>query len=92
MPEYSTEKLQETRGKWIKYEKNSDAHELVKTLEGYPLEWCTADYDTARGQLQGGDFYVYYSINESGEAIIPRLAIRMHDDQIAEDPRGIAPD
>ncbi|MBI4812454.1 hypothetical protein HY798_03390 [Candidatus Falkowbacteria bacterium] len=92
MPEYSTEKLQEIRGKWIKYEKNSDAHRLVESLEGYPLEWCTADYDTARGQLQGGDFHVYYSINESGEAIIPRLAIRMQNDQIAEDPRGIAPD
>lgn len=91
MPEYSTEGLQETRGKWVKYLKGSEADDLVKSLEGYPLEWCTADFDTAQTQLEGGDFYVYYSINESGEAIIPRLAIRLEDEHIAE-ARGIAPD
>ena len=90
MPEYSTKGLQETRGKWVKYLKGSDPKPLVDSLEGYPLEWCTANIDTARTQLQGGDFYVYYSINEKGEAIIPRLAIRMQDNKIAEPPRGIA--
>ena len=91
MPEYSIEGLRETRGKWVTYKQNSKPDELVKSLEGYPLEWCTANIDTARTQLQGGDFHVYYSINESGEAIIPRLAIRMQGNEIAENPRGIAP-
>jgi len=90
MPEYSTEGLQETRGKWVKYPRNSDPRPLVDSLQGYPLEWCTANYDTAKGQLQGGDFYVYYSINSDGEPIIPRLAIRMEENKIAE-MRGIAP-
>lgn len=92
MPEYSTKGLQETRGKWVKYPKESDPTPLVKSLDGHPLEWCTANFDTAQSQLQGGDFYVYYSLNESGKAVIPRLAIRMQGDQIGEDPRGIAPD
>jgi hypothetical protein len=92
MPEYSTEGLQETRGKWVKYDQGSDPTKLVKSLDGYPLEWCTAEYDTAKTQLQGGDFYVYYSINEDGKAVIPRLAIRMEGGRIAEPPRGIAPD
>lgn len=91
MPEYSTEGLQETRGKWVKYEQGSDAHELVNSLEGYPLEWCTAEYDTAQSQLSGGDFYVYYSLNDAQEAKIPRVAIRMDANGIAE-VRGIAPD
>jgi hypothetical protein len=90
MPEYSNEGLQETRGKWVKYEKGSDPKPLVDSLEGHPLEWCTAGLDTARSQLQGGDFYVYYSINSSGEAKIPRIAIRMEGDSIGE-IRGIAP-
>lgn len=90
IPEYSTEGLRETRGEWVKYEKNSDPAPLVNSLDGYPLEWCTANIDTARTQLQGGDFYVYYSIDENGEAKIPRLAIRMQGDSIAE-LRGIAP-
>jgi len=92
MPEYSTEGLQETRGKWVKYSQGSAPDELVKSLDGYPLEWCTAEYDTAQTQLNGGDFYVYYSINEDGEPVIPRLAIRMEGGRIAEPPRGIAPD
>lgn len=90
-PEYSTEGLQEIKGKWVKYNQASDPTQLVKSLEGYPLEWCTADYDTAKAQLQGGDFYVFYSINNKGETVVPRLAIRMQDNEIGEDPRGIAP-
>uniref|UniRef100_A0A7C4M2G8 Uncharacterized protein n=1 Tax=candidate division CPR3 bacterium TaxID=2268181 RepID=A0A7C4M2G8_UNCC3 len=92
MPEYSTEGLKETRGQWVKYLKDSDPDQLVKSLEGHPLEWCTADPDIARKQLQVGDFYVYYSINDEGKAVVPRLAIRMEGNKIAEPPRGIAPD
>jgi hypothetical protein len=90
MPEYSTEGLQETRGIWKTYPQGSDPEGLVKSLEGYPLEWCTANTDTARTQLQGGDFHVYYSLNQQGEPIIPRVAIRMEHGEIAE-VRGIAP-
>lgn len=90
LPEYSTQGLQETRGKWVTYKKGSDPKLLVDSLEGYPLEWCTAQIDTARTQLRGGDFHVYYSLNEAGEAVIPRLAIRMQDNKIAESPKGIA--
>ncbi|MEK7508450.1 MAG: hypothetical protein AAB568_01190 [Patescibacteria group bacterium] len=91
MPEYSTEGLQEVRGEWVKYNRGSDAKPLVKSLEGHPLEWCTADFDTAHTQLQGGDFYVYYSFNQAGKPIIPRAAIRMQENSIAE-VRGIASD
>jgi len=93
MPEYSTEGLKETRGEWVKYDQGSAPEALVKSLEGYPLEWCTANIAAARTQLNGGDFYVYYSIDDTGEAKIPRLAIRMDgNNKIGEDPRGIASD
>ncbi len=91
LPGYSTEGLQETRGEWKVYKKGSQPDELVKSLDGYPLEWCTANKDTAKGHLRAGDFYVYYSIDQDGEANIPRVAIRMQEDKIAE-VRGIAPD
>ncbi len=90
IPEYSTEGLQEIRGTWTTYDKGSDASQLVASLEGYPLEWCTAGLSTAELQLREGDFHVYYSINESGESVVPRLAIRMEANGIAE-VRGIAP-
>ena len=91
LPQYSIEGLKETRGEWKKYPQGSDQDELVDSLDGYPLEWCTADPETARGQLAGGDFYVYYSIDQDGNPVIPRVAIRMQGNQIAE-VRGIAPD
>lgn len=90
MPAYSTEGLEETRGKWVKYLQGSDPQPLVDSLDGYPLEWCTAGLETAKNQLNGGDFYVYYSLDEENEPRIPRVAIRMEADKIAE-VRGIAP-
>ena len=93
MPEYSKEGLQEIRGKWIKYLQGSDPKPLVKSLAGHPLEWCTANEDTAKTQLEGGDFHVYYSYGKDDEPenpTIPRLAIRMQGSRIAEPPRGIA--
>lgn len=91
IPEYSTQGPEETREKWIKYNQRSDPTPLVKSLEGHPLERCTTDLNTARTQLEGGDFYVYYSFDSAGNPTIPRLAIRMKGARIAEPPRGIAP-
>jgi hypothetical protein len=89
-PEYSSEGLKETRGVWKKYERGSEPDELVASLQGHPLEWCTANPETARSQLAGGDFYVYYSIDGDNNPSIPRVAIRMDGDSIGE-VRGIAP-
>ncbi len=91
LPEYSTEGLKETRGEWVRYEKGSEPDTLVSSLDGHPLEWCTANIETARTQLQGGDFHVYYSLDSDGTPNIPRVAIRMEEDKIAE-VRGIAVD
>ncbi|OGZ09827.1 MAG: hypothetical protein A3C14_00355 [Candidatus Lloydbacteria bacterium RIFCSPHIGHO2_02_FULL_50_18] len=90
LPAYSKEGLEETRGEWVTYPQHSDPTPLVRSLDGYPLEWCTANMSTAQTQLEGGDFFVYYSINQDGEAVIPRAAIRMQEGSIAE-VRGIAP-
>jgi hypothetical protein len=90
LPEYSIEGLKETRGEWVVYKQGTDPQALVNSLEGYPLEWCTANYSTANSQLDGGDFHVYYSLDTNKEPKIPRVAIRMQGEKIAE-VRGIAP-
>jgi len=65
---------------------------LYKSLQGYNTGWCTAgSKKTAKEQLENGDFYVYYSKDNNGEYKIPRIAIRMFGDEIAE-VRGIAED
>jgi hypothetical protein len=86
----SKEALTNTKGKWIKYKQGSDHMPLVESLQGHGTGWCTAGESTAQTQLQGGDFYVYYSEDEKGNPNIPRVAIRMQGNSIGE-VRGIAP-
>ena len=80
-----------TEGEWRKYSQGSDHMPLVESIQGHGTGWCTAGESTAKTQLQGGDFYVYYSIDKQGNYTIPRTAIRMQGSQIGE-VRGIAPD
>ena len=97
-------KIHGDEGIWIKYlqerkkeieEKNNKGQEpnylkLYQSLQGYNTGWCTAaSKETAKSQLEGGDFYVYYTKNEDGEYVLPRIAIRMEGDSIGE-IRGIA--
>jgi len=85
----SKEQLKTTDGKWVKYDRGSDPLPLVQSLQGYGTGWCTAGESTAEAQLQKGAFYVYYSQDSKGEPTIPRAAIRMQGDSIAE-VRGVA--
>lgn len=84
----SQEQLADTRGEWIKYPKGSDHTPLVQSLQGHGTGWCTAGESTARAQLDGGDFYVFYSLDPKGKPTVPRAAIRMQEDSIAE-VRGV---
>ena len=80
-----------TDGKWVKYEQGSDYHLLHDSLQGYYTGWCTAAGENfAKGQLADGDFYVYYSLDEHGEAKVPRIAIRMDGHYKIGEIRGIA--
>ena len=80
--------LANTNGQWMKYDRGSDHMILAKSLQPYNTGWCTAGENTAESQLSRGDFYVYYSEDEDGNFTIPRSAIRMEGDNIAE-VRGI---
>lgn len=86
-----TNELLTIEGEWKKYTQNSDPVPLVKSLEGHGTGWCTAGESTARTQLRGGDFYVYYSKDRNNNPTVPRAAIRMEGNQIGE-VRGIAPE
>lgn len=85
----SAEALVSTRGEWVKYPQDSDHLPLVQSIQGHGTGWCTAGESTAQIQLQGGDFYIYYSLDQNGKPTIPRVAIRMEGGNIAE-VRGIA--
>ena len=73
-------------GQWKKYNQNSDFAILENNLKGKGTGWCTAE-GSAQAQLQGGDFYVYYTKSNSGYTE-PRIAIRMEGESVAE-VRGV---
>ena len=96
--EYSLEQLMlkgyhknsSTEGIWIKYNQGSDYHVLRDSLQGYKTGWCTAAGESfAKSQLEGGDFYVYYTLDENGEYKVPRIAIRMNGHRSIAEIRGI---
>ena len=88
--EITPELRAETRGEWVHYHQNDDPKELWKSLQNKGTAWCTRGYPTAKTQLEGGDFYVYYTLDATGKPTIPRIAIRMEGQgKIAEDPRGV---
>lgn len=88
-----------TEGEWIKYEQDSNEDDnenktenykkLNKSIRGRGTGWCTAGENTAKKQLEGGDFYCYYTLGDEKKATIPRIAIRMEKGKIGE-IRGIA--
>lgn len=83
--------LTNTKGEWVKYRQGRDHRPLVESLQGHGTEWCTAGESTAEAQLKNGDFYVYYSLDKNGKPNIPRAAIRMQGNGIAE-VRGVGLD
>ncbi len=87
----SEEQLAATNGSWVRYAQGADHVPLFTSLQGHGTGWCTAGESTAQAQLQGGDFYVYYSLDATGNPTVPRAAIRMEGDHIAE-VRGVAPE
>ena len=76
------------QGIWVKYNEGSEPDELVNSLKGKGTGWCTVGKETARQQLELGDFYVYYTKDSNNEFKQPRIAIRMEESEISE-IRGI---
>ena len=87
--EITPEMRKETRGQWIKYQKGTDPTALWASLQNKGAAWCTKGFATAETQLRGGDFYVYYTYDRQGKPTIPRIAIRMQEENIGE-ARGVA--
>ncbi len=78
-----------TEGVWIRYPQGSDPTPLVNSIKDRNTGWCTVGIETARHQLNGGDFHVFYTRDTDGNPTVPRIAIRMEGERIGE-VRGIA--
>jgi hypothetical protein len=78
-----------TEGEWKKYIQKTNHRSLVDSIRGKGTGWCTAGENTAKTQLNNGDFFVFYSLDDEKKPTIPRIAIRMEGDKIGE-IRGVA--
>jgi hypothetical protein len=92
--EATVEGKENIQGEWVRYAQGNmeDAERLYSSLQGKGTGWCTAGKSTAENQISAGDFYVYYSYKDKSDdqPSQPRIAIRMHGDEIAE-VRGVLP-
>lgn len=88
--EITPEMREETRGKWVKYQQGTDPTALWASLQNKGTAWCTKGFATASTQLSGGDFYVYYTLDKSGQPNIPRIAVRMNGQNQIGEVRGVA--
>ncbi len=91
------EQIKKSEGRWVKYNQGNieEAKKLAKSLDGYDTKWCTAGETTAINQVcggggyPGGDFYVYYTLDENNEYKIPRIAMRLYGHSNISEIRGI---
>ena len=88
--EKSNKDINSNDGIWIKYNQGDNPQKLVDSLQGRGTGWCTAGYETAKKQLDNGDFYVYYTKDSTNEYKQPRIAIRMDGKAKIGEIRGIA--
>jgi hypothetical protein len=82
------ERGESTAGEWRHFPQGSNPEALVATLEGKGTEWCTAGLGVAQGQLQSGEFYIYYTYDKDQKPTDPRVAIFLVNGQISE-VRGV---
>ncbi|MBI2439330.1 MAG: hypothetical protein HYV45_01865 [Candidatus Moranbacteria bacterium] len=78
-----------TDGQWVMYPQGSDVNEVVKKLKGKGTGLCIAGKGAAQEYLSAGNLHVYYSNDEEGNPVFPRIALHAKGDKIAE-MRGIA--
>jgi hypothetical protein len=72
---------------WQKFVQSKDEKDAIALNAGAAgTPWCTgASVSTARGQIERGDFYIYY---ENGK---PEVAVRMDDSDRSGEIRGNSP-
>lgn len=83
--------LEKIKGEWICYKTREDAPKLAKSLLGGGTEWCIRGFTTAKGYLDYGNIYIYYTNDDTKNTPMPRIVIRMKGNTISE-IRGVLDD
>ncbi|MDO8668450.1 MAG: hypothetical protein Q7K35_05190 [bacterium] len=86
------ELLKITEGKWVKYEKGSDHRPLVESISSYGTGWCLRGEAMAERYLSRdkNDLHVYYSLDEKGQPVVPRVVMVINGNNKITEVRGVA--
>jgi hypothetical protein len=85
----SEELLQQTDGQWVRYPKGSDEQKVVDVLAQYGTGWCIRGKGSAKQYLKTSDLEIYFSFDQDGRPVVPRIVIVTRDGKIDE-VRGVA--
>ncbi len=85
----SEELLQQTKGQWVRYSKGSDGQKVVDALVQYGTGWCIRGEGMAKKYLETSDLEIYFSLDQEGKPVVPRIVIVTRDGKIDE-VRGVA--
>jgi hypothetical protein len=86
----SEELLKITDGEWRSFPRGSSAQAVVDSLKNHGSGWCIRGFSTAQTYLKDFDLEVYYSNNEQGESVVPRLVLVRFPDGRVSEFRGVA--
>ena len=88
------ELLKITKGKWVKYPRMSDPKQLVDSLSNYGTGWCIRGEAMAERYLvrDKNDLYVFYSLDQEGNLVVPRVVMVINQQGNIAEVRGVARD
>lgn len=78
------ELIPNTNGKWVKFEKGSEARILSDSLVGKRSNLCIRDLGSAESYLKQVDVEIYFSEDKNGEFTVPRIAVALNDKGVYE--------
>lgn len=86
------ELLKNTEGKWVKYLKESDPKQLVSSIANYGTGWCLRGEAMAQRYLvrDKNDLHIYYSKDQEGKPVVPRVVIVINQSGNITEVRGVA--
>ncbi len=80
-----------SEGEWVSFPQGSDPVHMAERVRGRGCVWCISGIEKAREYLEKGDVKIFFSKNESGDAVVPRLAIVTEQGRVTE-VRGVSYD
>lgn len=85
------ELLKTTEGEWVKFPRGADPKSLVSSISNHGTGWCLRGEAMAQRYLvrDQNDLYVYYSKNQEGKSVVPRVVMVVNQNGNITEVRGV---